>query len=50
VLVFGCVAVHIPEKCNSTMRQQYVSLINDTSGVANITGMTEGMVARGAAQ
>jgi hypothetical protein len=50
VLVFGCVAVSITEKCNSTMKQEYVSLINDSSGAANTTSMTEGTVARGAAQ
>jgi hypothetical protein len=46
VLVFGFVAVHITEKCNSTVKQEYVSVINDTSGAANTTNMTEGTVAR----
>jgi hypothetical protein len=38
------------EKCNSTMKQEYVSLINDTSGAANTTSTTEGTVARETAQ
>jgi hypothetical protein len=50
VFVFGCVAVHITETCNSTVKKEYVSLINDTSGAANTTSMTEGTVARGDAQ
>jgi len=50
VFVFGCVAVYITEKCNSTVKQEYVSLINETSGAANTTSMMEGAVARGAAQ
>jgi hypothetical protein len=50
VLVFGCVAVHITEKCNSAVKQEYVSLINNTSGAANTTNMAEGKVARKAAQ
>jgi len=49
-LFFGCVAVHITEKCNSTVKQEYVSLINGTSRAANTTSRTEGTVARGAAQ
>jgi len=32
------------------MKQEYVSLINDTSGAANNTSVTEDTVARGAAQ
>jgi len=50
VLIFGCVAVHITEKCNSTMKQEYVSFINDTSVAANTTSMTEGTVTREASQ
>lgn len=50
MFVFGCMAAHITEKCNSTVKQEYVSLINDASGAANTTSMPEGTAARGAAQ